>query len=193
ISDNYNEVFIIDLGLCKPISDLQDSDNEIYGVLPYMAPEILRNNPYTQASDVYSFSMIMWEFTSGIPPFNHETYDHDLILSICKGERPKIMKSTPKCYVDLMKKCWDSNPSNRPTIMMLENTISEWIECVNEYYRLNRNGNYQIINNQLTNDMFEFVAADKTLVQEQVNTSIMQSHSQEYYTSRKFTEILVQE
>ncbi|POG70948.1 kinase-like domain-containing protein [Rhizophagus irregularis DAOM 181602=DAOM 197198] len=208
ISDNYNEVFIIDLGLCKPISDLQDSDNEIYGVLPYMAPEILRSNPYTQASDIYSFSMIMWEFTSGIPPFNHEAHDHDLILSICNGERPKIMKSTPNCYIDLNEKCWDSNPSNRPTIMMLVNTISEWIECINEYYRLNRNGNYQFrvhaINNQLTNDMFELVVADKTSVQEQVNTSIMQSHlqantsimqshSQVYYTSRKLTEILVQE
>ncbi|CAB4493105.1 unnamed protein product [Rhizophagus irregularis] len=39
---------------------------------------------------------------------------------------------------------------------------------------------------QLTNDMFELVVADKTLVQEQVNTSIMQSHS--YYTSHKLTE-----
>ncbi|POG57991.1 kinase-like domain-containing protein, partial [Rhizophagus irregularis DAOM 181602=DAOM 197198] len=66
MSDNYNELFIIDLGLCKPIDDSQDSDNddnEIYGILPYMAPEILRRNPYTPASDIYSFSMIMWEFT----------------------------------------------------------------------------------------------------------------------------------
>ncbi|CAB4438297.1 unnamed protein product [Rhizophagus irregularis] len=48
MSDNYNEIFIIDLGLCKPISDLQDSNNNVngtYGVLPYMAPEILRKNP----------------------------------------------------------------------------------------------------------------------------------------------------
>ncbi|POG65856.1 kinase-like domain-containing protein [Rhizophagus irregularis DAOM 181602=DAOM 197198] len=96
ISDNYNELFIIDLGLCKPISDLQDSDNEIYGVLPYMAPEILRRNPYTPASDIYSFSMIMWEFTSGIPPFNYEAHDLELSLSICEGERPKIMKKYSK-------------------------------------------------------------------------------------------------
>ncbi|POG81950.1 hypothetical protein GLOIN_2v1503944, partial [Rhizophagus irregularis DAOM 181602=DAOM 197198] len=66
MSDNYNELFIIDLGLCKPINNLQDSDKKddnIYGVLPYMAPEILRYKPYTPASDIYSFSMIMWEFT----------------------------------------------------------------------------------------------------------------------------------
>ncbi|CAB4380694.1 unnamed protein product [Rhizophagus irregularis] len=80
---------------------------------------------------------------------------------------------------------------------MLENIISEWIRCINEYYRINRDGNYRYevldINNQLKDDMFEFVEANKALVQEQANTSIIQSHSQAYYTSRKLTEILVQE
>ncbi|RGB41656.1 kinase-like domain-containing protein [Rhizophagus diaphanus] len=199
MSENYNELFIIDLGLCKPISDLQDSDNninEIYGVLPYMAPEILRSEPYTPASDIYSFSMIMWEFTSGIPSFNHEAHDLDLILSICEGKRPEIIKNTPKCYIDLIKKCWDPNPSNRPTIIILENIISEWIRCINKYYRINRDENFKYsvnIDNKLNYDMLEFVKANKTLVQEQANTFITQYHSQAYYTSRKLTEMLVQE
>jgi serine/threonine protein kinase len=79
LSDNY-EAYIIDLGLCKPISDLQNSD--IYGVLPYMAPEILRKKPYTPASDIYSFSIIMWEFTSGIPPFKYKAHDCHLGTSV---------------------------------------------------------------------------------------------------------------
>jgi serine/threonine protein kinase len=201
ISDNYNEIFIIDLGLCKPISDLQNSDNEvneIYGVLPYMAPEILRNitNPYTQACDIYSISMIMWEFTSGIPPFKYKAHDFDLTLSICEGERPEIVENTPTCYVDLMKKCWDSDPSNRPTIIMLENVISEWIRCINEYYEVNRDGDYKFevsnVENQLENDMIDFVNANEALVQKQANTSIIEFHSKAYYKSRKLTEILVQ-
>ncbi|RIA91130.1 kinase-like domain-containing protein, partial [Glomus cerebriforme] len=114
ISENY-ETYIIDLGLCKPVNDLQNSIDGIYGVLPYMAPEVLRNNPYTLASDIYSFSMIMWEFTSGIPPHNDKAHDYDLSLRICEGERPEIVETTPKCYIDLMKKCWDSDPSKRPT------------------------------------------------------------------------------
>ncbi|POG60798.1 kinase-like domain-containing protein, partial [Rhizophagus irregularis DAOM 181602=DAOM 197198] len=107
-----------------------------------MAPEILRKKPYTPASDIYSFSIIMWEFTSGIPPFNHEAHDLQLSLSICEGKRPKIIKNTPKCYIDLMKKCWDSDPSNRPTIIMLENILSEWNRCISKYYKINRDGNY---------------------------------------------------
>ena len=67
-----------------------------------MAPEVLRGKPYTLASDIYSFSMIMWEFTSGVPPFNDRAHDLQLCLSICKGERPKIIENTPQCYVNLM-------------------------------------------------------------------------------------------
>uniref|UniRef100_U9UNJ0 Serine-threonine/tyrosine-protein kinase catalytic domain-containing protein n=1 Tax=Rhizophagus irregularis (strain DAOM 181602 / DAOM 197198 / MUCL 43194) TaxID=747089 RepID=U9UNJ0_RHIID len=135
----------------------------------------------------------MWEFTSGIPPFNDRAHDHHLILSVCEGERPEIIENTPKCYIDLMKKCWDSNPSNRPTITMLENIVSEWSRCINEYehYKRNRDGNYVYnisnIDNQLKNDMLEFVEANKALVQEQANTSIIQSHPQAYYTSRNVT------
>src|SRR5204862_4356658 len=74
-----NEVYIIDLGLCKPISNLQNSEC-IYVVLPYIAPEVLRGKPYTSASDIYSFSILMWEFTSGIPPFDDRAHDHQLSL-----------------------------------------------------------------------------------------------------------------
>src|SRR6185437_7539696 len=134
---------------------------------------------YTSESDIYSFSMILWEFTSGVRPFNHKTHDLQLNLSICRGERPEIIKNIPKCYIQLMEKCWDSDPSNRPTIKMLENKISEWIRCINEYYRINRDGNYRFmypnIDGQLKDDMLEFVEANKVLVQKQVNTSIISS------------------
>ncbi|GBC07524.1 hypothetical protein RclHR1_07500009 [Rhizophagus clarus] len=53
-----DEVFISDLGLCQPIKSFLKS-GDIYGVIPFMVPEVLRGKQYTQASDIYSFSMIM--------------------------------------------------------------------------------------------------------------------------------------
>ncbi len=41
--------------------------------------------------------------------------------------------------------------------------------------------------------MLEFVKADKALIQEQANTSIIQSHLQAYYTSRNLTSEIFQE
>ncbi|CAB4474170.1 unnamed protein product [Rhizophagus irregularis] len=79
---------------------------------------------------------------------------------------------------------------------MLENVISEWIGCISDYYRINSDGNYKFdvpnIDNQLKDVMLEFVMANKSLAQEQVNSSITQSHPQAHYTSRKLAEILVQ-
>ncbi|CAB5388778.1 unnamed protein product [Rhizophagus irregularis] len=78
---------------------------------------------------------------------------------------------------------------------MLENIISEWFRCIDEYYRINSDG-YGLsvvpnIDNQLQNDMLEFIEANESLVQKQSNTSIIQYHPQACYTSRKLTEILV--
>ena len=52
-----------------PTVKRKDDTNEIFGVIPYLAPEVLTGKPYTKKSDVYSFGMIMWEFTTGKKPF----------------------------------------------------------------------------------------------------------------------------
>ncbi len=41
------DIHITDLGLSKP-ADKPSQTNEIYGILPYIAPEVLRGNPYTK-------------------------------------------------------------------------------------------------------------------------------------------------
>ncbi|CAI2175962.1 12404_t:CDS:1 [Funneliformis geosporum] len=71
-----NILSISDLGLCKPVEYFQSfKNNNIYGILPFVTPEILRGQLYTLASDIYSFSMIMWEFISGISTFDNEAHD----------------------------------------------------------------------------------------------------------------------
>ncbi|RGB33782.1 kinase-like domain-containing protein [Rhizophagus diaphanus] len=119
-----------DLGLSQPANNTL-SNNEIYGVIPYIAPEIFRGTAFSKESDVYSFGMIMWELTTGCKPFANVEHDHNLILKILDGERPKITEDTPERYADLMKKCWDSNPSKRPTIDKIHNTI-----CTTIWYQI---------------------------------------------------------
>src|SRR5690242_11189805 len=45
---NDMECYIIDLGLSKPVSEVKKEG--IYGILPYMAPEVLRGYQYTKAA-----------------------------------------------------------------------------------------------------------------------------------------------
>ena len=118
----YQELMLINLGLSKPVGEPSET-NEIYGVLPYITLEILRGKPYTKVADIYSFSIIMWEMTSGIPAFNDISHGYYLALKICQGLRPKIIKDTKSEYAELMKKCWDSDLNKRPTADELEKCL----------------------------------------------------------------------
>ncbi|CAG8746606.1 11842_t:CDS:2 [Gigaspora margarita] len=59
----------------------ENSKREIYGNLPYIAPEILRKCPYTTK------------------------HNNLLILDILKGIKPGLVKE-PRWYVSIMKRCW---------------------------------------------------------------------------------------
>src|SRR5439155_19888684 len=79
---------ITDLGLCKPADE--KTDKNVYGVLPYVAPEVLRGKNYTQASDVYGFGIIIYEVFNGLPPYHDMAHDEFLAVKICQVLRPKF-------------------------------------------------------------------------------------------------------
>lgn len=118
-------VYVADFGMCRPANETEDS-KKIYGVLPYVAPEILRGAKYTAAADIYSLGMIMWEMSSNNPPFADRAHDYSLARDICDGLRPPIISGTPKGYVAAMLRCWDADPSKRPTIEDLLNASYKW-------------------------------------------------------------------
>src|SRR4051812_4640406 len=70
--------------------------------------------------------MIMWEFTTGKKPFYDRSHNHILILDILEGERPQITDDTPEFYAELMKRCWDHDPGNRPTAEEIRNSLHEY-------------------------------------------------------------------
>jgi len=79
---------ISDLGLCwNNTSVAGNGKTTVKGVLPYVAPEVLRGKPYTRAADVYSVGMIMYELWSGRPPLEEKDYDVSLAVDICSGKR----------------------------------------------------------------------------------------------------------
>jgi len=95
---------ITDLGLCKPTSEL-GKEEKVYGVLPYVAPEVLQSQPYTQASDIYSFGIVAYEVLSGLPPYHNKSHDQFLGLSICQGLRPHFQIKIPFLLENLINRC----------------------------------------------------------------------------------------
>jgi hypothetical protein len=63
--------------------------------------------------------MLMWEISSGQPPFINYEHNYDLAINIINGIRPKIVPGTPLEYKNLIEKCWDADPSKRLDIITL--------------------------------------------------------------------------
>ncbi|RIA96645.1 kinase-like domain-containing protein [Glomus cerebriforme] len=117
-----NNAKIIDFG----ISRIQNQESGGFirnrGVIAYMDPKRISDPdfPYTKSSDIYSFGVLMWEISSGRPPFKNNSFSQNDItalgISITNGAREKTIPNTPKEYEILYKNCWDQEPNNRPTI-----------------------------------------------------------------------------
>jgi serine/threonine protein kinase len=127
--NNFIFSVISDFGLCCPANQ-SSADKALYGVLPFVAPEVLRGEEFTKAADIYGFGMLMSEVISGEAPFIDRDYDLHLALDICKGERPQIPEYAPEPYVILMKRCWNPIPSNRPTSLDLYQHFDKWYNII---------------------------------------------------------------
>jgi serine/threonine protein kinase len=141
--------YISDLGFCGPADKSTDS---VYGNLPYIAPEVISEKKTTIQSDIYSIGMLMWEISSGQPPFNDYENDYNLALNIINGMRPKVIAGTPLEYENLMKQCWDADPSKRPDIGTLEDEIYillQYYQDISDDEILQQETNNNLVNNKL--------------------------------------------
>ena len=122
---NHAYIYITDLGLCQPANakPSQSNNKKIYGVLPYVAPEVLRGKEYTQASDIYGFGIIAYEVCTGLPPYHDISHEEPLAIRICQGLRPKSNYKIPQLILDIIKQCWDADPLKRPKAKELEKFI----------------------------------------------------------------------
>ncbi|SRR6266498_3395130 len=90
-SNGMNQWYISDLGFYGPANKPLGI---IYGNLPYIALEVITEKKHTFASDIYSVGILMWEISSGQPPFQNYKRDYHLVQSFIDGLRPNIIPET---------------------------------------------------------------------------------------------------
>ncbi|XP_061776246.1 receptor-interacting serine/threonine-protein kinase 1 isoform X4 [Nerophis ophidion] len=127
---------IADLGLatCKTWSKLTKeesckksrlglpSSTRAAGTLSYMAPEHLDSihTISTEKSDVYSFAIVVWVIVTGKEPYANARNEDHISQCVRKGDRPAvglIPADTPAEIIQLMERCWNHNPKQRPTFL----------------------------------------------------------------------------
>ncbi|CAN6482864.1 unnamed protein product [Victoria cruziana] len=115
-------VKICDLGLSRMMVDATMRDSSSAGTPEWMAPELIRNEPFTEKCDIFSFGVIMWELCTlkrpweGIPAMQviYTVAQEGMRLEVPEGPLGKLISD-----------CW-AEPDQRPGC---EEILSRLVEC----------------------------------------------------------------
>uniref|UniRef100_A0A0K0FYK2 Slipper (inferred by orthology to a D. melanogaster protein) n=1 Tax=Strongyloides venezuelensis TaxID=75913 RepID=A0A0K0FYK2_STRVS len=124
---------IADFGLSKLRSQLKDNQEKhlsIQGTLPYTAPEVIRGICLKQ-SDVYSFSVIMWEMVHKKIPGTGWNRDN-IFFEIGNNEfHLEFEEDCRDLYRELFNLCNDKNdPMHRPSFQEISESLSKYQDIV---------------------------------------------------------------
>uniref|UniRef100_A0A3Q3G9Q2 Receptor-interacting serine/threonine-protein kinase 3-like n=1 Tax=Labrus bergylta TaxID=56723 RepID=A0A3Q3G9Q2_9LABR len=118
----------------------KDTETEGGGTLPYMPPEAFDvNYKPKQASDIYSYGILLWSIVTGRKPYEHATSDLVRLL-IPEGQRPSLddIRSQVtgvaglEVLMAVMEKCWRGNQDQRPSAHVCT-TVTEELYKVHKH------------------------------------------------------------
>ncbi|XP_029429720.1 dual serine/threonine and tyrosine protein kinase [Rhinatrema bivittatum] len=118
--DENSRAKITDLGFCKPEAMMSGS---IVGTPIHMAPELFTGK-YDNSVDVYAFGILFWYICSGsvkLPEaFERCSSKDHLWNNVKKGVRPEKLDAFDEECWELMKACWNGDPSQRPLLGIVQ-------------------------------------------------------------------------
>lgn len=135
--DDNKEPRIADFGLAKVMVNKVDM-TMVVGTPFYMAPEIFADGEetYTVSVDVYAFAFVMYKMFSNLVQFadlKAIRSPQQYLRKIEQGQRPLKPASIPEPYWELIQKCWDQNPSDRPTFEQITEYLRDDKYAINEF------------------------------------------------------------
>eukprot|EP00737_Agarophyton_chilense_P003231 gb/GEZJ01003755.1/.p1 GENE.gb/GEZJ01003755.1/~~gb/GEZJ01003755.1/.p1 ORF type:complete len:825 (-),score=110.26 gb/GEZJ01003755.1/:226-2700(-) len=115
LGTNVREVKITDFGLSRLRLDTYVCTGP-GGTPEWMAPEMLRQDPFDEQSDVYSFGVILWELVMCEKPWKD---DHPMQIVFKVGSRGERLETPPPdlCIPEIRQmivQCFADNPRDRP-------------------------------------------------------------------------------
>jgi len=111
VDNNFNAK-ICDFGLSRYIKT--DKTMTFCGTPYWTAPEIIRQEAYTEKADVYSYGIVLWELITAQEPYSGMESMEVAYAAAERGLRPTIPSVCPEGYAELMQRCWSDEPDNRP-------------------------------------------------------------------------------
>ncbi|CAJ2645774.1 unnamed protein product [Trifolium pratense] len=109
--DKHWTVKICDFGLSRIITDSPMRDGSSAGTPEWMAPELIRNEPFTEKCDIFSLGVIMWELCTLNRPWEGVPPERVVYTVANEGSRLEIPEGP---LGRLISECW-AEPNERPS------------------------------------------------------------------------------
>ncbi|KAL4331932.1 hypothetical protein GQ457_07G009400 [Hibiscus cannabinus] len=94
------------------------------GTPQWMAPEVLRNEPSNEKSDVFSFGVILWELMTVSIPWNNLNSLQVVGVVGFMDRRLELPEGLDPHIDSIIRDCWQSNPENRPSFEDIINRMT---------------------------------------------------------------------
>ncbi|XP_062007773.1 serine/threonine-protein kinase EDR1-like isoform X3 [Rosa rugosa] len=115
-------VKICDFGLSRMMTEANMKDSSSAGTPEWMAPELIRNEPFTEKCDIFSFGVIMWELCTLNRPWEGVPPERVVYAVANEGSRLDIPDNP---LGRLISDCW-TEPHLRPTC---DEILSRLVDC----------------------------------------------------------------
>ena len=103
---------LADFGAARPASTSTMTHG--VGTPAYAAPELLLNQRYGRAADLYSLAMTIFEMLAGAPPFSELQGPMQICMALTQNRRPALPPSTHHIFPPMLEAMWQQDPALRP-------------------------------------------------------------------------------
>ncbi|UZO03577.1 uncharacterized protein OCT59_023981 [Rhizophagus irregularis] len=188
-----NTIKLADFGLSKRIEESSNIQQNLFGRIAYIDPQAYNrkrdsNNKIqvyslNKKSDIYSIGILLWEISSGRPPFHNDPHPCDvgLAMEIVRGLRENPILNTPVDYIKIYTDCWNYEPDNRPTVNHVIAKLDKIIQKENVQLSSEQKNNVEvpknIIDNSLHGEMSQFIENFNNMSTEEIEPLISSSNN----------------
>ncbi|KIO19427.1 hypothetical protein M407DRAFT_30930 [Tulasnella calospora MUT 4182] len=103
------------------------------GSIRWCSPEILQDEPRAPTSDVYAWAWLVWEIMTGDLPYQGTSANYAIMAKIFGSTLPQVDGESrlSDCLQvwDLMIRCWNVEPEQRPTARICKTTVTYLPRC----------------------------------------------------------------
>jgi len=116
--DEHFKVKVCDFGLSTVVKRRLDRITAMtpVGTPCWTAPEVLRNEVYTERADVFSYGVVLWELVTREDPYQGMP-TFQIVIAVGQHKMRPLIPATatvPSAFSQLMADCWNEDPNLRP-------------------------------------------------------------------------------